>query len=506
LEFAGFWLPSIGTINLVNSESGTLNGGATIQPRAGGKAYRLNGTGNIVTLIPTSSTLLPTTQGVTFVFSGTVITRVANGDFGILNSGAPVGERCGCHFPYTDGTVYFDYGGATNGSTRVQVASLTFAESDVFVFSVGARGMEIWQNGVLRASNGANPSRSASSSSWGLGGNNSDGASASPNAAWTAVGMTRRQLSSGICAQLSSDLWGTAFVPDARRIYFDAGAGGGEVTLSPTEGHISVVGYSPGLSQARTLAPSTGTLHLVGYQPGIVQSAGQTLFPSTGHKVLQGYAPSLSQARTLAPATGTELLQGYIPGVFQSVITTLAPSTGHLVLTGSVPGITQARTLAPSTGHVYLAGYAPVVEQVAGAQTLAPLTGSIILSGHIPTVSNAPSQPSSSSYSFGGGGGGGKRAWKEAGFDEKLDKIVEEWQEQHSPKPASKPAQDPVKPETAPVPAKEAREDEREELDQSALADLIADRVVAKLTPLLASNKQLAEEAFIFRLIQAGKL
>lgn len=283
-------------------------------------------------------------------------------------------------------------------------------------------------------------------------------------------------------------------------------AGGGAVTLSPTEGHISVVGYSPGLSQARTLAPSTGALHLVGYQPGIVQSAGQTLFPSTGHEVLQGYAPGLSQARTLVPATGTERLQGYVPGVFQSVITTLAPSTGHLVLTGAVPGITQARTLAPSTGHVYLAGYAPVVEQVAGAQTLAPLTGSIILSGYVPTVSNAPSQPSSSSYSFGGGGGGGKRAWKEAGFDEKLDKIVEEWQEQHSPKLASKPAQDPAKSETAPVPTNEAREDEREELGQSALADLIADRVVAKLTPLLASNKQLAEEAFIFRLIQAGKL
>lgn len=238
LEFAGFWLPSIGTINLVNSESGTLNGGATIQPRSGGKAYRLNGTGNTVTLIPTSSTLLPTTQGVTFAFSGTVITRVANGDFGILNSGAPVGERCGCHFPFTDGTVYFDYGGATNGSTRAQVASLTFAESDVFVFSVGARGMEIWQNGVLRASNGANPSRSASSSGWGLGGNNSDGASASPNAVWTAVGMTRRQLSSSICAQLSSDLWGTAFVPDPRRIYFGAGAGGGAVTgtLAGTDG------------------------------------------------------------------------------------------------------------------------------------------------------------------------------------------------------------------------------------------------------------------------------
>lgn len=328
LEFAGFWLPSIGTINLVNSESGTLNGGATIQPRSGGKAYRLNGTGNTVTLIPTSSTLLPTTQGVTFVFSGKVLTTVANGDWGILNSGAPVGERCGCHFPYTDGTVYFDYGGATNGSTRVQVASLTFAESDVFVFSVGARGMEIWQNGVLRASNGANPSRSASSSAWGLGGNNSDGASASPNAAWTAVGMTRRQLSSGICAQLSSDLWGTAFVPDQRRIWFDAGAGGG--TTSGT-----IAGAETSDTAAITAAVITTA------QAAAVETTDSAAISAT---VTTGAAISATETTDAASITGNAAVGTTSASIAATETTDSASVTGRVTTGAAVAATDYADT------------------------------------------------------------------------------------------------------------------------------------------------------------------
>lgn len=68
--------------------------------------------------------------------------------------------RCGAHIPYSDGTVYFDYGGLANGTTRVQVASLTFGE-DIWIITTGPRGMEIWQNGIKRASNSANPSRTA---------------------------------------------------------------------------------------------------------------------------------------------------------------------------------------------------------------------------------------------------------------------------------------------------------------------------------------------------------
>lgn len=62
------------------------------------------------------------------------------------------------HVPYSDGVVYWDLGG-TGGANRCSVGGLTFG-ADHFVFTSGTRGMEIWQNGILRASNANNPTRS----------------------------------------------------------------------------------------------------------------------------------------------------------------------------------------------------------------------------------------------------------------------------------------------------------------------------------------------------------
>lgn len=68
------------------------------------------------------------------------------------------GERLNVHLPWSDGTVYWDYGGTTDAATRVSASGLTFGD-DVWVFSTGPMGMQIWQNGILRASNSANPTR-----------------------------------------------------------------------------------------------------------------------------------------------------------------------------------------------------------------------------------------------------------------------------------------------------------------------------------------------------------
>ena len=66
-------------------------------------------------------------------------------------------SRCGGHIPYSDGTVYWDFNGSGEGSTRISVGGLSFTRMAVWVFTAGSRGMEIWQDGVLRASHGTNP-------------------------------------------------------------------------------------------------------------------------------------------------------------------------------------------------------------------------------------------------------------------------------------------------------------------------------------------------------------
>ncbi len=77
-------------------------------------------------------------------------------------------NRIGVHLPYSDGTVYFDYGGASEGSTRLSIGGLTFGD-DFWAFTTGPRGMEIWQNSLLRATNSANPTRSNVASPFYLG-------------------------------------------------------------------------------------------------------------------------------------------------------------------------------------------------------------------------------------------------------------------------------------------------------------------------------------------------
>src|SRR5439155_14789667 len=68
-------------------------------------------------------------------------------------------SRVMAHLPFSDGNVYWDFGGDTDGTTRLTVAGLTFGD-DIWAFTTGPRGMEVWQNGTLKGSNAQNPTRS----------------------------------------------------------------------------------------------------------------------------------------------------------------------------------------------------------------------------------------------------------------------------------------------------------------------------------------------------------
>ncbi len=92
-------------------------------------------------------------------------TNRVSGAFGFANISA--GIILGCHLPMNDGVVYWDFGGNTAGVTRLSVGGLTFRD-DVWAFTTGPRGMEIWQNGIKRASNGASPTRTNTAADWGL--------------------------------------------------------------------------------------------------------------------------------------------------------------------------------------------------------------------------------------------------------------------------------------------------------------------------------------------------
>lgn len=70
------------------------------------------------------------------------------------------GQFCAGYVPFTDQNVYWDFGGEVAGTTRLNFNATGLYSDDIWAFTTGPRGMEIYQNGVLRTSNAANPTRS----------------------------------------------------------------------------------------------------------------------------------------------------------------------------------------------------------------------------------------------------------------------------------------------------------------------------------------------------------
>ena len=159
-------------------------------------------------LVSNGSSVLPTGPCTVVIrrrkFDGTLVNGAA---FGRRSSTGIPSTRLGALIPYTDGTVYWDYGGATAGVTRLTAAGLTnFTKWTTWTFTVGTRGMEIWQGPDLRAANVAKPTRTNDSAPWGMGQN--DGASGYCDWAETSlVCVYNRQLSAAEIAQLNANPW-----------------------------------------------------------------------------------------------------------------------------------------------------------------------------------------------------------------------------------------------------------------------------------------------------------
>lgn len=76
-------------------------------------------------------------------------TARASGLFGVNGSGLT--DRIGAHVPYSDGTVYWDFGGAA-GANRLTWAGYTPSTAvEYWTFVAGLRGSSLWLNGIQRA-------------------------------------------------------------------------------------------------------------------------------------------------------------------------------------------------------------------------------------------------------------------------------------------------------------------------------------------------------------------
>jgi hypothetical protein len=123
-----------------------------------------------------------------------------------FTSGSDGTRRYGLHAPYSDGNVYWDYGGSTNNVSRLTVAGQTWVAGvpSVWLFTSGPRGMEAWRDGKKIGSNAANPTRllDASVFTWALGTN---GNTISDLLDFYGLAVWNRQLEPGEIDLLSGD-------------------------------------------------------------------------------------------------------------------------------------------------------------------------------------------------------------------------------------------------------------------------------------------------------------
>jgi hypothetical protein len=157
----------------------------------------------------TRSDFIPTTQGCTILmlYEKADGTARASTAFVLNISGNPT-SQIAANVPWVDGNVYFGYGGFGAG-TSINAGALTVT-ADAWVFSVGGRGFEVWQNGIKRASNSDTPTRTASGASPFVLGAKSVDAIFSDIAHYNLFAMWARQLTKDEILMVSGDpymLW-----------------------------------------------------------------------------------------------------------------------------------------------------------------------------------------------------------------------------------------------------------------------------------------------------------
>lgn len=144
----------------------------------------------------------------------------------IFGGSTTAAQRIGAHLPFSDGNVYWDFGG-TSSPNRLSVSGLSFAGIEKWVFTAGPRGSAIYRNGIKLTSQSTAITRTAGTSDFFL--NLGNGAAAGDNQDLNAFIMLDEQWSDALaqwwCAEpyahFRSELIAYALISA------EAGSGGG---------------------------------------------------------------------------------------------------------------------------------------------------------------------------------------------------------------------------------------------------------------------------------------
>lgn len=306
---------------------------------------------------------------------------------GVVALGGALTKRCAFYFG-SSGNVYFDFGGAANGTTRVSGTTNTAAgKTSVFLATTGPRGMRLFENGRLIGSNAASPVRTVDAAlAFGLG---DCYAGTSGNSAYTLAVPWNVQLPDELAGSISANPW-QIFAPAKRVLFAPVSAGssalaaagaaqaGGSANLA-AQVVLAAVGIaaasgSAGLSVAIPLsavgfAVSSGTANAVATvtiaAAGFAQAAGSAglsaalLLQGAGAAQAAGNAALAAQLNALASgaaqAAGSANLSGGAAGALNAA--GQAQASGSAVLNVTVT--LNATGGSQASGSANLSGGAP---------------------------------------------------------------------------------------------------------------------------------------------------
>lgn len=274
---------------------------------------------------------------------------------GVVALGASLTKRGALYFG-TAGNVYFDFGGATNGVTRVSGTTSTSAgKTSVFLATTGPRGMRLFENGRLIGSNAASPVRTVDSAlAFGLG---DCYAGTSGNSAYTLAVPWNVQLSDELARSISENPW-QIFAP-AKRVLFAPASAGSDVTIFGNLGTATASGLTASVAQAATISASLGTATASGLTAGISAAGNVTISCNIGTATASGRQANIGASVTISASCGTATAAGYTAAL--EIAFTLAANRGTAQATGKTATIYASDVIYASSGQAIASGYAALI-------------------------------------------------------------------------------------------------------------------------------------------------
>lgn len=365
------------------------------------------------------------TYSCTVLMAGRQLGTNGSGEFGC--EGGISASRLGGHVPYDgDGRVYWDFGGYDHTVNRVYATPdlFTSGPDDIWVFTSGARGMEIWHCGRLLVRGAWYPTRvSTGETGWGLG-SQQNWSQDNGAAEWNTVGLSAEQASEDWCSRASrsyASMFSTIFAP--RRLFIPATTAGGSTSIAAgigaatAAGHqvaialhavvaggvgdavgaghaagialrtvvaggvgeASAQGHAATISAATLIEAGVGAAAATGHQATITIGSGITVTCGTGDAAAQGHQAQISAGTSIGCGIGAAAANGHAVDV--ALRTVVSGGVAQATAEGLAVGIVLRTTIAAGIGSATAAGHAATITATSSGSSAADVWGYVLSNG-----------------------------------------------------------------------------------------------------------------------------